>query len=197
MIINHLVVLADSGLAAPDGHRSDMVRKKVAMTNLRGRKWMLAATPRRSHPQSGQTVKGYASQEVKVFGDIAGGARRPDRRQDSPGRSPPTGSWTLPWAACWSSWRRYRSLSPTKTSCVCRTNWRVRRTGIAIERRRYNETLQDSTRTLDCSHNMWPVWSGFTATTPTSRRKRARDSSQSQTLGEQRVSNRLPRRHSK
>ena len=78
------------------GHRNEMVRKKEAINAAWSQVDVVLQRRADLIPNLVETVKGYASQEVKVFGDIAAaraalmGAKTPRTR------SPPTGSWTVP-----------------------------------------------------------------------------------------------------
>jgi len=56
-------------------------------------------------PNLVETVKGYAQQEVTVFGDIAKARRRCFPRKLRPTRLPRTGNWMARSAGCLSSWR--------------------------------------------------------------------------------------------
>ena len=81
-------------------------------------------------PNLVETVKGYAQQEVTVFGDIAKArVERCFRRRRRPTRLPPTDSWTERWAACWRFRENYPQLKSNENFMRSRMNWRARKTG--------------------------------------------------------------------
>ena len=114
-------------------------------------------------PNLVETVKGYATQEQTVFGDIAkarsrllaAGTRAADKIAAN-------GQLTEPSAACWPSSRITRSSSRTRTSSALQDELAGTENRIAVERKRYNDTLQDyNTYVQQFPNNIFAGWAGF------------------------------------
>ena len=82
-------------------HRNDMVVKREAVNSAWSQVDVVLQRRADLIPNLVETVKGYAAQEVKVFGDIAAARAALIGAKTPPTRSPPTDNSTAPLPACW------------------------------------------------------------------------------------------------
>jgi LemA protein len=145
------------------GHRNEMVRKKEAINAA----WSQVdvVLQRRSDliPNLVETVKGYAAQEVKVFGDIAAaraalmGAKTPQDKIAANGQLDGALSRLLVIV------ENYPQLKSNENFMRLQDELAGTENRIAIERRRYNETLQDYNTYIGLfPNNIVANFSGFT-----------------------------------
>jgi len=144
-------------------HRNEMVRKREAVTSA----WSQVdiALQRRADliPNLVETVKGYAAQEVKVFGDIAAaraaliGAKTPADKIAANGQLDGALGRLLVVV------ENYPQLRSSENFLRLQDELAGTENRIAIERRRYNETLQDYNTYIGLfPNNIVASLSGFT-----------------------------------
>ncbi len=125
------------------GHRNEMVRKKEAINAAWSQVDVVLQRRADLIPNLVETVKGYASQEVKVFGDIAAaraaliGAKTPQDKIAANGQLDGALSRLLVVV------ENYPQLKSNENFMRLQDELAGTENRIAIERRRYNETLQD------------------------------------------------------
>ena len=120
LVVIGLIILSIFGMYIST--KNTLVQKNEAVKN----QWAQVdvALQRRADliPNLVETVKGYAQQEVTVFGDIANAraaCSAPIRRRT---RSPPTDNSMALSDGYWPWSRTIRNCVPTKISCACRMN---------------------------------------------------------------------------
>jgi LemA protein len=125
------------------GHRNEMVRKKEAISAAWSQVDVVLQRRADLIPNLVETVKGYAAQEVKVFGDIAAaraalvGAKTPQDKIAANGQLDGALSRLLVIV------ENYPQLKSNENFMRLQDELAGTENRIAIERRRYNETLQD------------------------------------------------------
>jgi len=145
------------------GHRNEMVRKREAVTAA----WSQVdiALQRRADliPNLVETVKGYAGQEQKVFGDIAAaraalvGAKTPEDKIAANGQLDGALSRLLVIV------ENYPQLKSNENFMRLQDELAGTENRIAVERKRYNDTLQDYNTYLGLfPNNIVASLSGFT-----------------------------------
>ncbi len=145
------------------GHRNDMVRKKEAINAAWSQVDVVLQRRADLIPNLVETVKGYASQEVKVFGDIAAaraaliGAKTPQDKIAANGQLDGALSRLLVIV------ENYPQLKSNENFMRLQDELAGTENRIAIERRRYNETLQDYNTYIGLfPNNIVASMSGFT-----------------------------------
>ena len=145
------------------GHRNDMVRKKEAINAAWSQVDVVLQRRADLIPNLVETVKGYASQEVKVFGDIAAaraaliGAKTPQDKIAANGQLDGALSRLLLIV------ENYPQLKSNENFMRLQDELAGTENRIAIERRRYNETLQDYNTYIGLfPNNIVASLSGFT-----------------------------------
>ncbi len=145
------------------GHRNEMVRKREAVNAA----WAQVdvVLQRRSDliPNLVETVKGFAAHEEKVFGDIAAaraammGAKTPQEKIAANGQLDSALSRLLVVV------ENYPQLKSNENFLRLQDELAGTENRIAIERRRYNETVQDyNTYIALFPNNIVASFSGFT-----------------------------------
>lgn len=145
------------------GHRNDMVRKREAVNAA----WAQVdvVLQRRSDliPNLVETVKGFATHEEKVFGDIAAaraammGAKSPQEKIAANGQLDSALSRLLVVV------ENYPQLKSNENFLRLQDELAGTENRIAIERRRYNETVQDYNTYISLfPNNIVASFSGFT-----------------------------------
>jgi LemA protein len=125
------------------GHRNEMVRKKEAINAAWSQVDVVLQRRADLIPNLVETVKGYAAQEVKVCGDIAAaraalvGAKTPQDKIAANGQLDGALSRLLVIV------ENYPQLKSNENFMRLQDELAGTENRIAIERRRYNETLQD------------------------------------------------------
>ena len=125
------------------GHRNDMVRKKEAVNAAWSQVDVVLQRRADLIPNLVETVKGYAAQEVKVFGDIAAaraaliGAKNPEEKIAANGQLDSALGRLLVVV------ENYPQLKSNENFMRLQDELAGTENRIAIERRRYNETVQD------------------------------------------------------
>jgi LemA protein len=125
------------------GHRNEMVRKKEAINAAWSQVDVVLQRRADLIPNLVETVKGYASQEVKVFGDIAAaraalmGAKTPQDKIAANGQLDGALSRLLVIV------ENYPQLKSNENFMRLQDELAGTENRIAVERRRYNETVQD------------------------------------------------------
>src|SRR5271157_3534304 len=125
------------------GHRNDMVRKKEAVNAAWSQVDVVLQRRADLIPNLVETVKGYASQEQKVFGDIAAaraaliGAKTPQDKIAANGQLDSALGRLLVIV------ENYPQLKSNENFMRLQDELAGTENRIAIERRRYNDTLQD------------------------------------------------------
>jgi len=145
------------------GHRNEMVRKKEAINAAWSQVDVVLQRRADLIPNLVETVKGYASQEVKVFGDIAAaraalmGAKTPQDKIAANGQLDGALSRLLVIV------ENYPQLKSNENFMRLQDELAGTENRIAIERRRYNETLQDYNTYIGLfPNNIVASLSGFT-----------------------------------
>jgi LemA protein len=145
------------------GHRNEMVRKKEAINAAWSQVDVVLQRRADLIPNLVETVKGYASQEVKVFGDIAAaraaliGAKTPQDKIAANGQLDGALSRLLVVV------ENYPQLKSNENFMRLQDELAGTENRIAIERRRYNETLQDYNTYIGLfPNNIVASISGFT-----------------------------------
>jgi LemA protein len=132
------------------GHRNDMVRKREAVNAAWSQVDVVLQRRADLIPNLVETVKGYAAQEVKVFGDIAA-ARRCNGQLDSA-----LGRLLVVV-------ENYPQLRSNENFLRLQDELAGTENRIAVERRRYNETVQDYNTYISLfPNNIVASLSGFT-----------------------------------
>jgi LemA protein len=145
------------------GHRNEMVRKREAVSAA----WSQVdvVLQRRSDliPNLVETVKGFAAHEEKVFGDIAAaraamaGARTPEEKIAANGQLDSALSRLLVVV------ENYPQLKSNENFMRLQDELAGTENRIAIERRRYNQTVQDYNTYISLfPNNIVASMSGFT-----------------------------------
>ena len=145
------------------GHRNEMVRKKEAINAAWSQVDVVLQRRADLIPNLVETVKGYAAQEVKVFGDIAAaraaliGAKTPQDKIAANGQLDGALSRLLVVV------ENYPQLKSNENFMRLQDELAGTENRIAIERRRYNETLQDYNTYIGLfPNNIVASMSGFT-----------------------------------
>jgi LemA protein len=145
------------------GHRNEMVRKKEAVNAAWSQVDVVLQRRADLIPNLVETVKGYASQEQKVFGDIAAaraaliGAKTPQDKIAANGQLDGALSRLLVIV------ENYPQLKSNENFMRLQDELAGTENRIAIERRRYNETLQDYNTYIGLfPNNIVANLSGFT-----------------------------------
>jgi LemA protein len=145
------------------GHRNEMVRKKEAINAAWSQVDVVLQRRADLIPNLVETVKGYAAQEVKVFGDIAAaraalmGAKTPQDKIAANGQLDGALSRLLVIV------ENYPQLKSNENFMRLQDELAGTENRIAIERRRYNETLQDYNTYIGLfPNNIVANFSGFT-----------------------------------
>lgn len=145
------------------GHRNEMVRKKEAVNTAWSQVDVVLQRRADLIPNLVETVKGYASQEQKVFGDIAAaraaliGAKSPQEKIAANGQLDSALGRLLVVV------ENYPQLKSNENFMRLQDELAGTENRIAIERRRYNETLQDYNTYIGLfPNNIVASMSGFT-----------------------------------
>ncbi len=145
------------------GHRNEMVRKKEAVNAAWSQVDVVLQRRADLIPNLVETVKGYAAQEVKVFGDIAAaraaliGARSPEEKIAANGQLDSALGRLLVVV------ENYPQLKSNENFMRLQDELAGTENRIAIERRRYNETIQDYNTYIGLfPNNIVASLSGFT-----------------------------------
>ena len=144
-------------------HRNEMVRKKEAVNAAWSQVDVVLQRRADLIPNLVETVKGYASQEQKVFGDIAAaraaliGAKTPQDKIAANGQLDSALGRLLVVV------ENYPQLKSNENFMRLQDELAGTENRIAIERRRYNETLQDYNTYIGLfPNNIVAGMSGFT-----------------------------------
>jgi LemA protein len=145
------------------GHRNEMVRKKETINAAWSQVDVVLQRRADLIPNLVETVKGYAGQEQKVFGDIAAaraalvGAKTPQDKIAANGQLDSALSRLLVIV------ENYPQLKSNENFMRLQDELAGTENRIAIERRRYNETLQDYNTYIGLfPNNIVAGFSGFT-----------------------------------
>jgi LemA protein len=145
------------------GHRNEMVRKKEAVNAAWSQVDVVLQRRADLIPNLVETVKGYASQEQKVFGDIAAaraaliGAKSPEEKIAANGQLDSALGRLLVVV------ENYPQLKSNENFMRLQDELAGTENRIAIERRRYNETIQDYNTYIGLfPNNIVASLSGFT-----------------------------------
>ncbi len=145
------------------GHRNEMVRKKEAVNAAWSQVDVVLQRRADLIPNLVETVKGYAAQEVKVFGDIAAaraaliGAKSPEEKIAANGQLDSALGRLLVVV------ENYPQLKSNENFMRLQDELAGTENRIAIERRRYNETIQDYNTYIGLfPNNIVASLSGFT-----------------------------------
>src|SRR5271166_4508749 len=145
------------------GHRNEMVRKKEAVNAAWSQVDVVLQRRADLIPNLVETVKGYAAQEVKVFGDIAAaraaliGAKTPQDKIAANGQLDSALGRLLVVV------ENYPQLKSNENFMRLQDELAGTENRIAIERRRYNETIQDYNTYIGLfPNNIVASLSGFT-----------------------------------
>jgi LemA protein len=145
------------------GHRNEMVRKKETVNAAWSQVDVVLQRRADLIPNLVETVKGYASQEQKVFGDIAAaraaliGAKTPQDKIAANGQLDSALGRLLVIV------ENYPQLKSNENFMRLQDELAGTENRIAIERRRYNETLQDYNTYIGLfPNNIVANLSGFT-----------------------------------
>jgi len=145
------------------GHRNEMVRKKEAVSAAWSQVDVVLQRRADLIPNLVETVKGYAGQEQKVFGDIAAaraaliGAKTPQDKIAANGQLDSALGRLLVVV------ENYPQLKSNENFMRLQDELAGTENRIAIERRRYNETVQDYNTYIGLfPNNIVASLSGFT-----------------------------------
>ena len=145
------------------GHRNDMVRKREAVNAAWSQVDVVLQRRADLIPNLVETVKGYAAQEVKVFGDIAAaraaliGAKTPQDKIAANGQLDSAIGRLLLLT------ENYPQLRSSDQFMRLQDELAGTENRIAVERRRYNETVQDYNTYISLfPNNIVASLSGFT-----------------------------------
>ncbi|MGC2111696.1 MAG: LemA family protein [Candidatus Korobacteraceae bacterium] len=145
------------------GHRNEMVRKREAVNAAWSQVDVVLQRRADLIPNLVETVKGYASQEQKVFGDIAAaraaliGAKTPQDKIAANGQLDSALGRLLVVV------ENYPQLRSNENFLRLQDELAGTENRIAVERRRYNETLQDYNTYIGLfPNNIVASFSGFT-----------------------------------
>lgn len=154
-------------------HRNEMVRKREAVNAAWSQVDVVLQRRADLIPNLVETVKGFATHEEKVFGDIAAaraammGAKSPRKR------SLPMVNLIPLLVASWSSWRIILNSGLMKIFCGCRTSLRALRTGQPSNAAAITKPCRITTRISVCSRTTSSqAFQDSRATTLTSRQRR-------------------------
>ena len=163
IIIIILVVLAFWIGGTFVGHRNEMVRKRETVNAAWSQVDVVLQRRADLIPNLVETVKGYASQEQKVFGDIAAaraaliGAKSPQDKIAANGQLDSALGRLLVVV------ENYPQLKSNENFMRLQDELAGTENRIAIERRRYNETVQDYNTYISLfPNNIVASFSGFT-----------------------------------
>src|SRR5246500_1657476 len=144
-------------------HRNEMVRKREAVNAAWSQVDVVLQRRADLIPNLVETVKGYASQEQKVFGDIAAaraaliGAKTPQDKIAANGQLDSALGRLLVVV------ENYPQLKSNENFMRLQDELAGKENRIAVERRRYNETLQDYNTYISLfPNNLVASMSGFT-----------------------------------
>ncbi len=145
------------------GHRNEMVRKREAVNAAWAQVDVVLQRRADLIPNLVQTVKGFATHEEKVFGDIAAaraammGAKSPQEKIAANGQLDSALSRLLVVV------ENYPQLKSNENFLRLQDELAGTENRIAIERRRYNETVQDYNTYISLfPNNLVASFSGFT-----------------------------------
>jgi len=145
------------------GHRNEMVRKREAVNSAWSQVDMVMQRRNDLIPNLVETVKGIAGQEQKVFGDIAAaraammGAKTPAEKIAA------NGQVESALGRLFVIVENYPQLKSNENFARLQDELAGTENRIAIERRRYNETLQDYNTYIGLfPNNIVASLSGFT-----------------------------------
>ena len=145
------------------GHRNEMVRKRETVNAAWAQVDVVLQRRADLIPNLVETVKGYAAQEVKVFGDIAAaraaliGAKTPQDKIAANGQLDSALGRLLVVV------ENYPQLRSNENFLRLQDELAGTENRIAVERRRYNETVQDYNTYISLfPNNIVASLSGFT-----------------------------------
>jgi LemA protein len=163
IIIGILVLLAFWVGGTYVGHRNEMVRKKEAVNAAWSQVDVVLQRRADLIPNLVETVKGYASQEQKVFGDIAAaraaliGAKSPQEKIAANGQLDSALGRLLVVV------ENYPQLKSNENFLRLQDELAGTENRIAVERRHYNQSVQDyNTYIALFPNNIVASMSGFT-----------------------------------
>ena len=144
------------------GARNEIVRKNEAVKSAWSQVDVVLQRRADLIPNLVETVKGYAAQEQKVFGDIANaraallGARTPADRIAANGQLDGALGRLLAIV------ENYPQLKSNENFLRLQDELAGTENRIAVERRRYNETVQDYNTYIGLfPNNIFAAWAGF------------------------------------
>src|SRR6266566_6239654 len=162
IVVGALVLLGVVAASMYVGARNEIVRKNEAVNSAWSQVDVVLQRRADLIPNLVETVKGYAAQEQKVFGDIANaraallGARTPADRIAANGQLDGALGRLLAIV------ENYPQLKSNENFLRLQDELAGTENRIAVERRRYNEALQDYNTFLSLfPNNVFAGWTGF------------------------------------
>jgi LemA protein len=162
IVVGALVLLGVVAASMYVGARNEIVRKNEAVNSAWSQVDVVLQRRADLIPNLVETVKGYAAQEQKVFGDIANaraallGARTPADRIAANGQLDGALGRLLAIV------ENYPQLKSNENFLRLQDELAGTENRIAVERRRYNETVQDYNTYIGLFPNsIFAAWAGF------------------------------------
>jgi len=162
IVVGALVLLGVVAASMYVGARNEIVRKNEAVNSAWSQVDVVLQRRADLIPNLVETVKGYAAQEQKVFGDIANaraallGARTPADRIAANGQLDGALGRLLAIV------ENYPQLKSNENFLRLQDELAGTENRIAVERRRYNETVQDYNTYIGLfPNNIFAAWAGF------------------------------------
>jgi LemA protein len=144
------------------GRRNEMVRKNEAMKAAWSQVDVVLQRRADLIPNLVETVKGYAAQEQTVFGDIANARAALLGAHTPAGRIAANGQLDGALGRLLAIVENYPQLKSNENFLRLQDELAGTENRIAVERRRYNETLQDYNTYLGLfPNNIFARWAGF------------------------------------
>jgi LemA protein len=162
IVVGVLVLLGVVAASMYVGARNEIVRKNEAVSSAWSQVDVVLQRRADLIPNLVETVKGYAAQEQKVFGDIANaraallGAKTPADRIAANGQLDGALGRLLAIV------ENYPQLRSNENFLRLQDELAGTENRIAVERRRYNETVQDYNTYIGLfPNNTFAAWAGF------------------------------------
>jgi LemA protein len=142
--------------------RNEMVRKNEAIKQAWAQVDVVLQRRADLIPNLVATVKGYAQQEVKVFGDVANARAALLSAQTPAGKIAANGQLDGALGRLLAIVENYPNLKSNQNFLALQDELAGTENRIAVERRRYNEAIQDYNTYIGLfPNNIFAGWAGF------------------------------------
>src|SRR6516162_1572357 len=143
-------------------HRNEMVRKREAINSAWAQVDVVLQRRADLIPNLVETVKGYAGQEQKVFGDIAAARSALLNAKTPSDKIAANGQLDGALGRLLAVVENYPQLKSNENFLRLQDELAGTENRIAVERKRYNDTLQDyNTYLKQFPHNVFAAWAGY------------------------------------